>query len=110
MKLDQIIPDEAVRQKVYVAFGAIGLLLGVTQTVVASINVEQPTWLTTAFAVYAYLAAAGFSVSVANTGTEAKAAVITEEPPFVEQVPTAGSDPAQIPDAEDPAAHAKYGA
>lgn len=68
MKLDQIIPNEKIRGRIYVGFGAVGLLLGVAQTVVASLELGQPPLLTAGFAVYAYLAAAGFSVSKANTG------------------------------------------
>lgn len=78
MKLDQIIPDESNRRVVYVVFGALGLALGVTQTAFASVEAAQPAWLTAAFAVYAYLAAAGFAVSQANTssGTVQEAPVI----------------------------------
>ena len=115
MKLDQIIPDEATRRIVYVVFGVIGLALGVSQTVVASLEQSQPAWLTAAFAVYAYLAAAGFTVSQANTGSTGGTAFITrrlgeDEPPNLElstvadldkpepeQVPTAGSIPQDAP-------------
>lgn len=118
MKLDQIIPNEDARRVVYVVFGVLGLALGVAQTVVASMEQSQPAWLTAAFAVYAYLAAAGFSVSQANTSSAPVEVVIgSQEDGFanqdpdlviianpepvedgeVEQFPTAGSVPEDAP-------------
>lgn len=117
MKLDQIIPSETTRKSVYVVFGAIGLILGVAQTIYASIEQGQPMWLTAAFAVYAYLAAAGFAVSTANTPTATPVVqgdgevaevelgqemdhVFTSEPSEFEEVgqvtPTAAVDPADL--------------
>ena len=118
MKLDQIIPDEATRRIVYVVFGVIGLALGVSQTVVASLEQSQPAWLTAAFAVYAYLAAAGFTVSQANTSNTPETVVIgSQEEGFAQpdlglvtlsnpepvegdegqEAPTAGSIPQDAP-------------
>lgn len=110
MKLDQIIPDETVRKSIYVVFGVVGLALGVAQTAFTSLGQEQPSWLTVGFAVYAYLAAAGFVVSTANTPTATKAPSAIEDTPSLEEmqtipigaanetqeVATAGSDPVEL--------------
>lgn len=106
MKLDQIIPNENIRRVVYVVFGVLGLGLGVFQTVYASMEQDQPAWLTASFAVYAYLAAAGFTVSTVNTPSTvlptAEETVLPEDPANVgfeeeypQEVPTAGADPVE---------------
>lgn len=46
-------PD--VRAKVYTGFWVTGLALGATQVGFASADAGQPTWLTVALAVYAFL-------------------------------------------------------
>lgn len=123
MKLDQIIPNEKIRRTVYVVFGVLGLGLGVFQTVYASVEQEQPAWLTAAFAVYAYLAAAGFAVSQANTTTHSlsEAPVIPVQDNFGHQDPDlillANPEhpefeeiPQEVPTATaDPAASARHG-
>lgn len=69
MKLEQIVPNPNVRKPVYAVFAALGLALGAFQVGFASAEAGQPTWLTVAMAVYAFLAGAGFAVSQANTVT-----------------------------------------
>lgn len=68
--LDQIIPDPAKRKPVYRVFALIGLVLGAVQVGFASADAGQPIWLTVAFGVYGFLAAAGFTVAQANTNVQ----------------------------------------
>lgn len=69
--LDQIVPDGTSRRIIYRIFAGTGLVLGATQVGFASAQAGQPVWLTVALAVYAFLGAAGFTVSQANTPTAA---------------------------------------
>lgn len=67
--LEDVMPDAKSRKPVYRVFGALGLVIGATQVGYASADAGQPTWLTVALAVYAFLGAAGFTVAQANTVT-----------------------------------------
>lgn len=88
MKLDQIVPNGKVRRVIYVIFGVIGLGLGVAQTAYSQLEMPHPDWLTVSLSVYAYLAAAGFAVSQANTPPN----LVAEEPdPEVEYLGQHGS-------------------
>lgn len=68
--LENIIPDGRVRRIIYRVFGAIGLVLGATQVGFATAELGQPVWLAVSLAIYAFLGAAGFAVSQANTPTD----------------------------------------
>ncbi len=48
-------PD--IRRRVYIGFWLLGLALGAAQTGYAAAESGQPTWLTVALAVYAFLGA-----------------------------------------------------
>lgn len=64
--LAEIIPA-AYRSTLYVAFALVGVALGATQVGFASAEAGQPTWLTVALSVYAFIGGAmGFTAS-ANT-------------------------------------------
>lgn len=53
------------RKALYVASFVIGLALGATQVGYGAARADTPTWLTVAFAVYAFLAA-GLGVTAAS--------------------------------------------
>lgn len=125
MKLDQIIPDEKIRKSIYAVFGVIGIALSVIQTVYGSLEMAQPAWLTASFAAYGVLAAAGFSLSTANTSVTFSGRASKSEPeaPFtLEDLHAAGvrvvdgdqplagfEEPVQVPTAGvDPASTAKH--
>ena len=58
------------RAIVYGIFWALGLVLGATQVGYAAASAGQPTWLTVALAVYAFLGAGVGYTARQNTPTE----------------------------------------
>lgn len=84
MKLEDIIPSAAARKPIYQIFGLIGLILGAVQVAFTAIpDSSQPVWLGVALTVYAFLAAAGFTVSQANTVTPTATITDIPEVPYV---------------------------
>lgn len=67
--LTDVLPAEA-RRYVYTAYAVIGVLIGATQVGFVAASVDQPTWLTVALAVYAYLGIALGFTAAANTPAE----------------------------------------
>ncbi len=55
--MNPLVDRPLVRARVYAAFWALGLGLGGTQVGYAAAESGQPTWLTVALAVYAFLGA-----------------------------------------------------
>jgi len=49
--------NDDLRKKIYTGFWVVGLLLGCTQVGYAAADLGQPTWLTVALAVFAFLSA-----------------------------------------------------
>ena len=64
--LTDIFPPET-RSKIYWVFALIGLIIGAIQVGFASVDVGQPTWLTVALAVYAFLGGGIGFTAQANT-------------------------------------------
>ena len=76
MRLDQIIPDNSIRKIIYQIFGALGIVLGAVQVALGSFTGAEPEWFTAVWAVYGFLAGAGFTLSQANTVTPTAKATI----------------------------------
>lgn len=71
--LGNIVTDPVVRKVIYAVFVLAGLVIGATQVAYASIEgAGQPTWLTAALAVYAFLSIPIGSLALANAPTEAQ--------------------------------------
>jgi hypothetical protein len=66
INIGSIVPSAQARKIIYGIFGAIGLVIGATQTAYSSAGQAIPIWLVAAMAVYGYLAAAGFGVAYGN--------------------------------------------
>lgn len=78
--LGNVISNLNVRKAIYTAFIVAGTVLGATQVGFAAIEgAGQPTWLTVALAVYAFLSVPVGSLAVANTPSSLPEAVATVE-------------------------------
>lgn len=66
--LTDIVPPE-LRKKLYAAFGIIGLAFGAAQVGFASAGQGQPTWLTVALSVLAFVGAGLGFTAASNTDT-----------------------------------------
>lgn len=64
--LTQILPAGA-RKFVYAFYAALGIAFGATQVGFATAQVDQPTWLLVAFAIFGYLGTALGLVAASNT-------------------------------------------
>ena len=77
--LGNVIANVQARKVIYSAYVIAGVLLGATQVAFASVeDLGQPTWLTVALAVYAFLSVPLGSLALSNTPAnvaEAKAIV-----------------------------------
>ncbi len=74
------LPPKA-RAIVYYSYVGVGLLLGATQVGYSAAELGQPTWLTVALAVFAFLAAGLGLTAASNT---------IVDPPLYEPAPPAG--------------------
>ena len=85
----------AARASIYYGFAVVGVALGATQVGFAAANAGQPTWLTVALAVYAFVGPALGLTAASNTPTggdepvPADAAVIHTAHLSIEEVPDA---------------------
>lgn len=77
--LTDIIPA-AWRKRVYAIYAAIGLALGIVQTVYLSTATAQPGWLTTAFAVFALVGTAFGLVANQNVTLPGKEGASVADP------------------------------
>lgn len=69
--LGQFIEDPAVRKGIYGSYVVAGVLLGATQVGFAAVEgAGQPTWLTVALAVYAFLSVPLGSLALSNTPSQ----------------------------------------
>ncbi len=67
--MNPLVDRPLVRARVYAAFWTLGLALGGTQVGYAAAEAGQPTWLTVALAVYAFLGAGVGYTAQANVPT-----------------------------------------
>lgn len=67
--MNPLVDRPLVRARVYAAFWALGLALGGTQVGYAAAEAGQPTWLTVALAVYAFIGAGVGYTAQANVPT-----------------------------------------
>lgn len=64
--LTDVVPAQY-RKYLYTAYAVIGVLIGATQVGYVAASQGQPTWLTVALAIYAYLGIALGFTAAANT-------------------------------------------
>ena len=65
--MDESLITPTIRRIIYLMLAIAGLGLGATQVGYSSITTEQPSWLTVATSVYAYLAGGSGILAVLNT-------------------------------------------
>ena len=65
--LRSIITNPTIRKVIYAAYVVLGVVLGATQVGFSAIEAGQPTWLTVALAVYAFLSVPLGSLALSNT-------------------------------------------
>lgn len=65
--MNNVAPE--VRNKIYLALGVVGLVLGTAQTVMASLGLQDAAWLTASLAAFGYISAAVGFIASSNTTT-----------------------------------------
>lgn len=70
--LGSIVPSASIRKWIYGAYAVLMLITGATQAGYASLELENPAWLTVAIAVLGFLGVAVGGLAIANTQSTAK--------------------------------------